>query len=115
MKHLMTAKERRARRTRAKLKGTAQRPRISVYRSNKFIYAQAIDDTGHATIIGIASKKVVTGKSAKSDSARATGVELAKRLKEKNISHGIFDRGPYLYHGRVKAFADGLREGGIVL
>lgn len=113
MKHLITAKERRARRTRAKMEGTAERPRISVYRSNKFIYVQAIDDIGRKTVIGVASKQVTNGKSIKSESAKATGVELAKRLKEKKITKGIFDRGPYLYHGRVKALAEGLREGGM--
>jgi len=113
MNNLKTAKQRRARRTRAKLEGTADRPRISVYRSNKFIYAQVIDDIAKKTIIGIASKQVVKEKTPKSDTAKAVGIELAKRLKEKNITKGIFDRGSYLYHGRVKALADGLREGGL--
>lgn len=112
MKHLMTAKERRARRTRAKLEGTAERPRISVFRSNKFIYAQAIDDLSRKTVVGVASRKLEV-KGPKSDVARAAGVELAKLLKEKKIVKGIFDRGAYLYHGRVKAFAEGLREGGL--
>lgn len=113
MKHLMTAKERRARRTRAKLEGTAERPRISVFRSNKFFYAQAIDDVSRKTVVGVASKKFEAAKGPKSDVARAAGVELAKLLKEKKIVKGIFDRGAYLYHGRVKAFAEGLREGGL--
>jgi large subunit ribosomal protein L18 len=113
MKHLLTAKQRRANRTRAKLQGTADRPRISVYRSNRFIYAQAIDDVGRKTIVGIASKQVATGKGQKSEVAKATGLELAKRLKEIKITKGIFDRGSYLYHGRVKAFAEGVREGGL--
>lgn len=111
----MTAKERRARRTRAKMEGTAERPRISVYRSNKFIYVQAIDDIGRKTVVGVASKQVAKAKTLKSDAAKATGVELAKRLKEKKITKGIFDRGSYLYHGRVKALAEGLREGGMEL
>lgn len=113
MQHLISPKQRRARRTRAKLQGTAERPRISVYRSNKFIYVQAIDDVSRKTVIGVASKKVVTGKTPKSDVAKATGLEVAKRLKEKKITKGIFDRGSYLYHGRVKALAEGLREGGM--
>lgn len=113
MKHLLTAKQRRANRTRAKLHGTADRPRISIYRSNRFIYAQAIDDDSRQTIVGIASKQVSKEKAPKSDVAQAAGLELAKRLKEKKITKGIFDRGSYLYHGRVKSFAEGLREGGL--
>ncbi|MBI1862613.1 50S ribosomal protein L18 [Candidatus Microgenomates bacterium] len=115
MKHLITPKQRRARRTRAKLHGTADRPRISVHRTNKFIYVQAIDDANHKTLIGVASRNIVKEKAIKSEVAKATGLELAKRLKEKNITKGIFDRGSYLYHGRVKALADGLREGGLEL
>jgi large subunit ribosomal protein L18 len=105
---------RRKRRVSSNIRGTADRPRISINRSNKYIYAQAIDDDAKKTLVSFSSlqltrKKQATGN--KSAVSKQVGVELAKLLKEKKISSGVFDRGPYLYAGRVKSLAEGLREG----
>lgn len=113
-----SAKKRRIKRVRAKINGTGERPRLSVLRSNKNISAQAIDDQKRVTIISASSRDVRSkdnkaGK--KSDEAREVGKELAKRLIKKHIKSVVFDRGAYLYHGRVKALAEGLREGGITI
>jgi large subunit ribosomal protein L18 len=108
--------ERRKKRVSMNMKGTGVRPRISVNRSNKFIYAQAIDDDKKITVasfssLQLARKKALSGK--KSEQAKEVGVQLAKLLKEKKIKAGIFDRGRYTYNGRVKLLAEGLREGGL--
>lgn len=94
--------ERKVKRVRAKLKGTAERPRISVFRSNKFMYGQAIDDIKRVTIAA-----------AKGTDPKAIGVELAAKLIKSKVENALFDRGRYLYHGRVKIFAESLRENGI--
>lgn len=108
---------RRIRRVRAYIRGSEARPRVSVFRSNKYIYAQAIDDEKKVTVASATSlflKK--TGKKAKkSDESKQVGQELAKALLEKNIKMAIFDRGRYAYNGRVKMLAEGLREGGIIV
>lgn len=106
-------KLRRSHRTKAKLFGTAKIPRIAVFRSNKFVSAQAIDDEKMNTIVSAESKKVAKGKMNKTESAKVTGLELGKLLLEKGIKAGIFDRRSYRYHGRVKALAEALREAGI--
>ena len=95
-------KKLRARRARAKFFGTSQRPRLSVFRSNKFIYVQLIDDENGKTLVA-----------AKSDKSEGLGQEIAKKAKELKIDTVVFDRGSYQYHGRVKAVADGAREGGL--
>jgi large subunit ribosomal protein L18 len=101
-------------RIRKKIKGSSARPRLSVYRSNKFIYAQLIDDTTGNTLASASSlEKEVDNKETKIDQASAVGKLLAERAKLVNISNAVFDRGGYLYHGRVKALADGAREAGI--
>ncbi len=87
-------------------------PRLSVFRSNKYMYAQIIDDKKNKTIVGIGDK-VISGKMTKSQRARKLGVEIAKRALEKKIKKIVFDRGSYVYHGRVKEIADGAREGGL--
>ena len=92
----------RKKRVRAKLEGTAMRPRISVFRSNKFTYAQAIDDV-----------KAVTLASAKNQDAAKTGQDLAEKLLKLKIKQAVFDRSGYKYHGRVKEIADGVREKGV--
>ena len=98
--------------------GTAERPRISVHRSNKYIYAQAIDDESRKTLAAYSSlqidKKDTKGIK-KSDEAKTVGVNLAKALADKNIKTAIFDRGRFAYNGRVKALAEGLREGGMTI
>jgi large subunit ribosomal protein L18 len=100
-------------RTRAKIKGTADRPRLSVYKSNRFMYAQLIDDTARKTIVGVSEKhlkEIPVGKTAK---AKAVGVLLAKKAIDKKIKKVVFDRGSYSYHGRISGIAQGAREGGL--
>jgi large subunit ribosomal protein L18 len=97
-------------RIRNKVSGTAERPRLSVYRSNKAIYCQLIDDLkGHT--IAAATSQGVTGT--KSEQAVAVGKLIAERAKSQGIEAVVFDRGGYRYHGRVRSLADGAREGGL--
>jgi large subunit ribosomal protein L18 len=97
-------------RIRNKVSGTAERPRLSVYRSNKAIYCQLIDDLkGHT--IAAATSQGVTGT--KSEQAAAVGKLIAERAKSQGIEAVVFDRGGYRYHGRVRSLADGAREGGL--
>jgi len=101
-------------RVRKKITGTAARPRLSVYRSNKSIYAQIIDDlTGHTLTSASSVEEAVEKTMNKSEQAKAVGKILAERATQLNISAVVFDRGGYLYHGRVKALADGAREAGL--
>lgn len=101
-------------RTRSKIRGTADRPRLSVFKSNRFIYAQLINDEARKTIVGASEKhlkgNMAAGKIAK---AKAVGVLLAKKASEHKIRKAVFDRGSYLYHGRISGVADGAREGGL--
>jgi large subunit ribosomal protein L18 len=101
-------------RIRKNIKGTPERPRISVFRSNHFIYAQLIDDLAGHTIAAVSSRdNAFTGKGTKSEQARLVGKALAEKALASNVSSVVFDRGGYLYHGRVKALAEGAREGGL--
>lgn len=110
---IKNAKKQRKIRISSVLKGTAERPRLSVFRSNKHMHAQLIDDQKHVTILG-ATERNVTGISGnKTEKAKKIGMELANLAKKKNITKVIFDKGSYRYHGRVKALADGAREGGL--
>ena len=102
-------RQRRHMRVRGKISGTAERPRLSVYRSNKNIYAQLIDDVKGVTLT-IDSE--VSGKS-KTEQASGVGELIAKRAAAKNITNVVFDRGGYLYHGRVQALAEAARENGL--
>lgn len=96
----------------ARLRGTAECPRLVVFRSNKKIYTQLIDDDAKKTIVSASDiKEKKTGK--KPESAKKVGLELAKKAKEKGIEKCIFDRSGYQYHGRVAAVAEGAREGGL--
>lgn len=107
---------RRRRRVSANMWGTSVRPRIAIFRSNMYIYAQAIDDEARKTLAASSSmtgKKAAEKKMNKSESAREIGKALAKQLIDKNIKAGIFDRNRYTYNGRVKHLAEGLREGGL--
>ena len=101
-------------RIRSKLKGTTERPRLAVFRSVSHIYAQLIDDSKGATIVAAASTdkahKITGGNVA---GAKAVGKLVAERAKEKGVSKVVFDRGGYLYHGRIKALADAAREAGL--
>ena len=99
-------------RIRKKINGTAEKPRLAVYRSNKAIYAQLIDDV-NATTIAAASSKECAVSGAKVAQAKAVGKLIAEKASSNNISAVVFDRGGYLYHGRVKALADGAREAGL--
>lgn len=108
------AKELRKTRVRSKAKGTSEMPRLSVYRSNKFIYAQIIDDVKRETIVGVSEKHLsLKEKIKKSDKAKELGALLAKKALEKKVKAVVFDRGSYKYHGRVKMLAEGAREGGL--
>lgn len=110
-------KLRRKRRVSANINGTSDRPRISVFRSSRYIYIQAIDDVARKTILSFSNSdlKKETGfkKSKKGEDSKKIGIGFAKKLIAKKISAGIFDRGSYAYNGRVKAIAEGLREGGL--
>jgi len=105
-------RQRRAARTRSKIKGTKEVPRACVYRSLKYISVQFIDDTAGHTIYSLSDKKLKL-KGTKTERAAAVGEQAAEELKKLKISKIVFDRGPYKYHGRVKALADGLRKGGL--
>lgn len=96
---------------RRKISGTSERPRLSVFRSGKHMYAQIVDDAAGSTIVAASTLKL-GGKSNK-DSAKSVGQEIAKLAKEKNISNVVFDRSGYLYHGKVQALAEGAREAGL--
>jgi large subunit ribosomal protein L18 len=104
-------RERRHKRIRAKVSGTVERPRLSVFKSNKFIYAQIIDDVSMITLASASSEKA-KGKTAILRAAE-TGVLIAKAALAKKIEAVVFDRGGYVYTGKVKALADGAREGGL--
>ena len=107
-------KERRARRVSAKISGTPERPRLSIFRSNRNIFAQLIDDTKGITLASIHSA-ALSAKGNKTEVATELGKEIAKRALAQNIKTVVFDRGGNRYHGRVKAVADGAREGGLTL
>jgi len=102
-------------RIRKVVSGTPERPRLSVFRSNKQIYAQLIDDMAGTTIAAASSgeKGILEKKGTKSEKAKLVGQLIAERAKEHGIEMVVFDRGGYLYHGRVKALADAAREGGL--
>lgn len=111
----MTRRKRIHYRIRKDIKGTASRPRLSVYRSNREIYAQLIDDVAGNTICSASSKQdTPDAKGNKVSIASEVGKALAAKAKDNDINRIVFDRSGYLYHGRVKALADGAREGGLV-
>jgi large subunit ribosomal protein L18 len=103
-------------RIRAKVKGTAQTPRLSVFRSNKDIYVQLINDDAGVTIAAASSreKDIAVQKGTKTEQSKLVGQSIARKAKELGIESVVFDRGGNLYHGRVKAVADGAREGGLI-
>jgi large subunit ribosomal protein L18 len=108
------ARERRHRRIRGKVQGTADRPRLVVHRSNRGIFAQLVDDETGRTIAGaswLALKTSFSGN--KTDQAREVGKALAAAAQKAGVESVVFDRGGYLYHGRVQALAEGAREGGL--
>jgi large subunit ribosomal protein L18 len=106
---------RRRRRVRAKVSGTAERPRISVFRSNRGIAAQLVDDVAGTTITAVQWTEAELRDLPRSEQSSKAGELLAQRAKAAGIERAVFDRGGYQYHGRVKAFADGVREGGLAV
>ncbi|MDP3725904.1 MAG: 50S ribosomal protein L18 [bacterium] len=111
----ITQRERRSARTRAKLFGTAERPRLSVFKSNSHIYAQLINDEKGVTIVSSSDVSLKTQKKATlKERAEKVGTDIAEKAKQKKINSAIFDRGCFIYTGVVKALADGARSGGLV-
>jgi len=118
MTHLITKREHRNQRhsrLRTQISGTANKPRISVFKSNRHVFIQVIDDEARRTIV---SSKVVAAaktkiKGTKTEKATKIGEMIAEKMKEKGITQAVFDRGGFKYHGRVKAVAEGIRQGGI--
>jgi large subunit ribosomal protein L18 len=110
-------RQRRHRRVRVKVQGTAERPRLNVYRSLRHIYAQLIDDTVGRTLVSActldAEVRQGLGELSKTDQAKLVGTVLAKRALEKGVQQVVFDRGGYRFHGRVKALAEGARSAGL--
>ena len=104
---------RRHARVRSQISGTAERPRFSVFRSNKGLFLQLIDDLSGTTLVSVSNKDAKT-KGTKTDLSFELGKLIAEQAKAKKISAVVFDRSSYKYHGRVKAVADGAREGGLV-
>jgi large subunit ribosomal protein L18 len=108
------ARDRRRRRVRGKVSGTAERPRLAVFRSNVGIYAQLIDDAAGKTLASASWKSLPKGfKGTKTAQANEVGKRLAAAAEKAGIKAAVFDRAGYLYHGRVKALAEGAREGGL--
>ena len=104
----------RHKRVRGKVSGTPERPRLNVFRSGTNIYAQIIDDTKGVTLVSASSlEKGFVGPGSNCEAAKKEGEAIAQRAKDKGIEAVVFDRGGYLYHGRVKALAEGAREGGL--
>ena len=106
-------RQRRHNRIRAKLSGTAERPRVCVFKSNRHLFVQAVDDVAGKTLASNKPTKPIKGT--KTDAAKAIGLALAKAMQGQGITKAVFDIGGYKYHGRVKAIAEGLREGGIAV
>jgi large subunit ribosomal protein L18 len=110
-------RERRERRTRSKIHGTPERPRLSVFRSSQHIYAQVIDDESGQTLAATSTTtkdvKTVLGEATKTDAAKRVGEAIAKLCLTKGVKKVVFDRGGYMYHGRVSALADAARKAGL--
>ena len=108
------ARLKRHKRVRSKVSGTPERPRLDVFRSSKNIYAQVIDDVNGVTLASASTvEKDFSGYGGNKDAAKKIGQVIAERCKAKGIENVVFDRGGYLYHGRVKELAEGAREGGL--
>ncbi len=106
--------QRRKTRIRAKMHGTESVPRLSIHRTTAHIYAQLIDDAKAVTILGFSEKLLENGKRTKIEKAKALGNLVAKKALDVKIKKVVFDRGGYRYHGRIKSFAEGAREGGLI-
>jgi large subunit ribosomal protein L18 len=119
-KRVKTREQRRARRhrrVRAKVHGTGQRPRLVIHRSINHVEGQVVDDVAGRTLVGLstldATLREKRGEMNKTEASRAAGKALAEKARELGVTKVVFDRGGYVYHGRVKAFAEGAREGGL--
>jgi len=110
---VLEARRRRQRRIRGKVSGTPERPRLAVFRSNRGVSAQIVDDKSGRTLAAVSWQNIRDFKGDKTAQAAAVGKLLAAKAKEAGVTTVVFDRGGYLYHGRVKALADGAREGGL--
>ncbi|MFT8411729.1 50S ribosomal protein L18 [Schleiferilactobacillus perolens] len=106
-------RQRRHARVRGKLSGTAERPRLNVFRSNQHIYAQVIDDVAGVTLASASTIESDLAQGSKTEQASKVGAAVAKRATDKGITEVVFDRGGYLYHGRVQALAEAARENGL--
>ena len=106
-------RQKRHRRIRAYIKGTTERPRLNVFRSNKAIYCQLIDDLSGQTLVSASSLEIKDATGGNIEGAKLVGKLIAEKAVEKGIKNVVFDRGGYLYHGRVKALADAAREAGL--
>jgi len=107
------ARQKRKQRIRKKIYGTAERPRLVVFRSNKYIYAQLVDDEQGSTIGAASSLKKGQTSPLNKETAKGVGQEIAARAREKNVERVVFDRNGYYYHGRIQELADAAREGGL--
>ncbi len=116
-KQLNKTRERRKRRTRAKIFGTSDKPRLSVFRSSRYVYAQLIDDSIGKTVVGVSTRELGKSKDKEKKSrvlvSGQLGELVAEKALEKGIKKAVFDRGNYKYHGRIKAVAEGARKGGL--
>tara|TARA_B100001113_G_scaffold152614_1_gene124991 strand:+ start:1126 stop:1476 length:351 start_codon:yes stop_codon:yes gene_type:complete len=99
---------------RSKISGTKERPRVSVFKSNKAIYSQIIDDISGSTLVSCSSVDIKKFGKNNIESSKEVGVKLAEKAKKKGIKKVLFDRGGYVYHGKIKSFAEGAREGGLI-
>ncbi len=113
VKHYSNKNQRRQVRIRAKLTGTAVRPRISVDRSNKHLFAQLIDDTARKTLFGFSTAGLKDQKGTKTEQAALLGEAIAKKALDLKIKAAILDRGSYRYHGRIKALTESIRQNGL--
>ena len=115
MSKLKSKKELRHRRARAKIFGTAHRPRLSVFRSNKYIFLQLIDDENGKTILSVSDKEIkLKKKTNKLNKSYEAGKLLAQKASDKKIKSAVFDRGGFRYHGRVRRVAEGARDAGLI-
>ena len=113
MKSKLEQRARIRRRIRAKVAGTEQRPRLSVFRSNKFIYAQLIDDAAGRTLAAASSREADLAGEGRVERSKVVGQRLAERARAAGVEAVVFDRGGYRYHGNVRALAEGARDGGL--
>ena len=111
--HEMTPRHKRHNRVRARVHGTVERPRLNVFRSLNHIYAQVINDVEGRTLVAASTLDKEVSEAPKTQQAQAVGKLVAERAKAAGITKVVFDRGGYLYHGRIKALADSAREGGL--